>query len=87
MQAEISLAAIMVIILLADLILKEPHHKTLQTGMHSDGDTDCPEHTTGSRRVFRRDVPLYTGSICGENNTYRRNTPRVYAIRRMDFGS
>ena len=27
MQAEISLAAIMVIILLADLILKEPHHK------------------------------------------------------------
>lgn len=31
MQAEISLAAIMVIILLADLILKEPHHKTLQT--------------------------------------------------------
>lgn len=31
MQAEISLAAIMVILLLADLIMKEPHHKTLQT--------------------------------------------------------
>lgn len=31
MQAEISLAAIMVILLPADLIMKEPHHKTLQT--------------------------------------------------------
>ena len=31
MQAEISLAAIMVILLLADLIMKEPHNKTLQT--------------------------------------------------------
>ena len=31
MQAEISLAVILIIILLADLILKAPHHKTLQT--------------------------------------------------------
>ena len=31
MQAEITLAAMMVIILLADLIMKEPHHKTLRT--------------------------------------------------------
>lgn len=31
MQAEISLVVIMVLLLLADLMLKEPHHKTLQT--------------------------------------------------------
>ena len=31
MQAEISLAVILIIILLADLILKAPHHKALQT--------------------------------------------------------
>lgn len=31
MQAEISLVAILIIILLADLILKSPHHKALQT--------------------------------------------------------
>ena len=30
MQAEISLAVILIIILLADLILKQPNHKALQ---------------------------------------------------------
>ena len=82
MQAEIGLAIILIIVLLADLFQKVPSPKNMQRLSCALLATQQPIQFC-QWRSFRKHVYQYSHDICSKNSPHIRNNTGIHAGRHM----